>query len=135
MALTLATHLYLSADSVMVAITALPETAQLSPVRVRKDITAHMGARLHNPSGRLEVKISTRSWIVIMYIHLDILMKCMKFRCFLNIWHLLMSFFLSLSRQLKAVFCVTRRRWTVSCWSLLPPGLRLSSALSAWNVL
>lgn len=59
MVLTQATHLYLSADNVMAAIIALPETAQLSPVRVREDITAHMGARLHNLSGRLEVNIFT----------------------------------------------------------------------------
>lgn len=58
MVLTQATHLYLSADNVMAAITALPEMAQLSLVRVRKDITAHMGARLHNLCGRLEVNMS-----------------------------------------------------------------------------
>lgn len=55
MVLTQDTGLSLSADSVMVAITALPEMAQLSLDHVRKDITAHMETRLHNLSHRLQV--------------------------------------------------------------------------------
>lgn len=55
MVLTLATGLSLSAGSVTVAITALPEMAQLSLDHVRKDITAHMETLLHNLSHRLQV--------------------------------------------------------------------------------
>lgn len=57
MALTLATGRSLSASGVTVAITALPETVQLSLDRVRKDITAHMETRLHSLSHSLWVSI------------------------------------------------------------------------------
>ncbi|KAF7668979.1 hypothetical protein LDENG_00271770 [Lucifuga dentata] len=54
MALTLATGLYLNAGYVMVAIIALPQTAQTSLDHVRKDIIAHTETFLHNPSHGLQ---------------------------------------------------------------------------------
>lgn len=59
MVLTLATGLSLSAGSVMAAITALPEMAQLSLDHVRKDITAYLETPLHNLSHRLQVNRQT----------------------------------------------------------------------------
>lgn len=59
MVLTQATGLSLSVGSVMAAITALPEMAQLLLAHARKDITAHMETSLHSLSQRLEVNIFT----------------------------------------------------------------------------
>jgi len=50
MAQTLAIGLFPSADSVMEAIIALPEMAQLSPDHAKKDITVHMETSLHSLS-------------------------------------------------------------------------------------
>lgn len=57
MVLTPAMSLSCSAGSVTPAITALPEMAQLSLGRVRKDITAHMETSLHSLSQWLQVNM------------------------------------------------------------------------------
>lgn len=65
--LTQATGLSLSAGSVMAAITALQEMAQLSLAHVRKGITAHMETPLHNLSRRLEVNIFARHILNVLH--------------------------------------------------------------------
>lgn len=125
-ALTRASTLYPSAGSVMEAITAPPEMAQLPPASVWKDSTAHGGTRLHDLRQWLEVhNTNTVYWF------------------FWTLNASKASFDLPLQIMFSKVTNYSRfpvsatswTRWTMSCRPLLPAGLHLPSALPTRNLL